>query len=54
MPDQQLILKRSPFADAGFQDYNVLCEGELVGRIFRASAAAPERPWFWRIAHGLP
>jgi hypothetical protein len=39
-------------ADVGFQDYNVLWEGEVIGRFLRATAATPERPWFWGIAHG--
>ena len=48
----KLILKRSPLADAGFEDYDVLSEGKHVGRIFKATAATLGRPWFWGIAHG--
>jgi hypothetical protein len=51
MPDQpKLLLKRSALADAGFEDYDVLHNGEDVGRIFKALAAAPDRPWFWGLA----
>jgi hypothetical protein len=51
MPDQsKLILKRSPLANAGFEDYRVLCEGEVVGRIYKGQAGASGRPWFWGLA----
>jgi hypothetical protein len=36
----------------GFEDYDVLHNGEDAGRIFKASAAAPDRPWFWGLAYG--
>jgi hypothetical protein len=51
MGEPELILKRSPLADAGFEDYRVLCGGEIVGRIFKETAAAPDRPWFWGLAY---
>jgi hypothetical protein len=38
-----LILKRSELAHAGFEDY-VLCEGELVGRIY---CSKNTDDWFW-------
>ena len=53
MTDQsKLLLKRSALADAGFEDYDVLHNGEIVGRIFEAAAAAPLRPWFWCLGYG--
>jgi hypothetical protein len=53
MPDEpKLILKRSSLADAGFEDYNVLSEGKLVGRIFKSSAASSARSWFWGLVYG--
>jgi hypothetical protein len=56
MPDElKLILKRSGLATAGFEDYDVLSDGKLVGRIFKASAAASARPWFWlRLSSSQP
>ena len=50
MPDKQLLLKRSELADAGFDDYSVLSEGEVVGRIYKGQAGASGRPWFWGLA----
>ena len=47
----QLILKRSSLAHAGFDDYDVLCEGELVGRIYFIGDTSPmARAWFWGLA----
>ena len=35
------------------QDYDVLEDGKVVGRIFHLEAAAPEgRPWMWASGHG--
>jgi len=39
--------KRSSLAHAGFDDYDVLCEGELIGRIYNAKSGANAKPWFW-------
>jgi hypothetical protein len=50
MTSRLLLLKRFPLADAAFEDYSVISEGEIVGRIFKETAAAPERPWFWGLA----
>jgi len=47
-----LILKRAPIGD-NQEDYDVLENGEIVGRIFHLQAAAPEgRPWMWASGHG--
>ena len=32
-------------------DYDVLCEGEVVGRIFKSAAAPVGEPWFWTLAY---
>jgi len=37
----QLILKRSELAHAGFEDFDVLCEDELVGRIYFIGETSP-------------
>jgi hypothetical protein len=40
-------------------DYDIIGEGQVVGRIYRAAAAPPDRPWMWSItavrqtAHGF-
>jgi len=47
-----LILKRAPIGD-NQEDYDVLENGVVVGRIFHLEAAAPEgRPWMWASGHG--
>jgi hypothetical protein len=38
--DTKLILKRSSLAHAGFDDFDVLCEGELVGRIYHGKSGS--------------
>ena len=51
MTDPPLILKRSELAHAGFEDFDVLCEGELVGRIYFIGDTSPmARAWFWGLA----
>jgi hypothetical protein len=48
----QLILKRSSLAHAGFDDFDVLCEGELVGRIYFIGDTSPRaRAWLWALAY---
>ena len=47
-----LILKRAPIGD-NQEDYDVLENGVVVGRIFCLDAVAPEgRPWMWASGHG--
>jgi hypothetical protein len=31
-------------------DFDVLCNGEIVGRIFKANAAPIGEPWMWTLA----
>jgi hypothetical protein len=46
-----LILKRDPVGDNP-EDYSVLENGILVGRIFLLGAVAPQgRPWMWASGH---
>ena len=33
-------------------DYDVLCEGAVVGRIMKAAAAPEGTPWMWTLAFG--
>jgi hypothetical protein len=33
-------------------DYDVLANGEVVGRIFKMNAAAVGSPWMWTLAFG--
>jgi hypothetical protein len=47
-----LILKRGD-PSRREDDYDVLENGVVVGRIFKVPAAAPEgRPWMWASGHG--
>jgi len=52
----RLILKRASLSRASGQwsddDYDVLENGVVVGRIFNLDAVAPEgRPWMWASGH---
>jgi len=33
-------------------DYDVLCEGEVVGLIMKTAAAPVGQPWLWTLAYG--
>jgi hypothetical protein len=47
----QLILKRAPIGD-NLEDYSVLEDGAVVGRIFFLDAVGPQgRPWMWASGH---
>src|SRR5262245_23589163 len=47
-----LILKRGDPSRRRDNDYDVLEDGKVVGRIFHLEAAAPEgRPWMWASGH---
>src|SRR5262249_26255317 len=51
-PMTPLILKRGDPSRRSDNDYDVLEDGKVVGRIFRVPAAAPEgRPWMWASGH---
>jgi hypothetical protein len=45
-----LILKRAPIGP-NMEDYNVLNDREVVGRIFLSPAALANRPWMWASGH---
>jgi len=53
---QVLILKRaSASRSSGYwsdDDFDVLANGEVVGRIFKANAAPVGEPWMWTLAFG--
>jgi hypothetical protein len=50
-----LMLKRAsascPSGEWSDDDYDVLCEGAVVGRIFKSAAAPVGTPWFWTLAY---
>jgi hypothetical protein len=52
----QLVLKRAVVSrlSGGWSDddYDVLCDGEIVGRIMKAAAAPVGQPWLWTLAYG--
>src|SRR5262245_38268445 len=53
-PQPSLILKRARLSRSsgqwGDDDYAVLDNGKVVGRIFHLEASAPEgRPWMWAL-----
>jgi hypothetical protein len=51
-----LILKRAlasrPSGQWNDDDFDVLADGIVVGRIMRASAAPEGMPWLWTLAFG--
>src|SRR5262245_29893100 len=49
--DVPLILKNAPIGD-NEDDYDVLADGKVVGRIFVSQAAPQDRQWMWTIAYG--
>jgi hypothetical protein len=50
------MLKRAsasrPFGEWSNDDFDVLCKGAVVGRIFKVDAAPVESPWMWTLAFG--
>jgi hypothetical protein len=52
----QLILKRAAASRLSGEwnddDYDVLCEGAVVGRIMKSAAAPVGQPWLWTLAYG--
>jgi hypothetical protein len=53
---QVLFLKRAsasrPSGQWSDDDFDVLCDGEVVGRIFKANAASVGASWMWTLAFG--
>jgi hypothetical protein len=51
----QLILKRASASRSSGEwrddDYDVLADGVIVGRIFLSPAAPQDRPWMWASGH---
>jgi hypothetical protein len=56
MEKDYLILKRASASRLSGEwnddDYDVLANGEVVGRIFKANAAPVGCPWMWTLAFG--
>jgi hypothetical protein len=52
----QLVLKRAlasrPSGEWAEDDYDVLADGVVVGRIMKAMAAPEGWPWMWTLAFG--
>src|SRR5256885_4053110 len=56
MQKDYLILRRAsasrPSGEWNDDDFDVLADGEAVGRIFNANAAPVGSPWMWTLAFG--
>jgi hypothetical protein len=56
MEKDYLVLKRAsasrPSGEWKDDDYDVLAEGVIVGRIMKAAASPVETPWLWTLAFG--
>jgi hypothetical protein len=54
MEKDYLLLKRAalsrPSGEWSDDDFDVLCNGEVVGRIFKANAAPVGETWMWTLA----
>jgi hypothetical protein len=46
-----LIFKRAPIGD-NVEDFDVLADDKIVGRIFLSAAAPEGRQWMWTLAYG--
>jgi hypothetical protein len=55
-PTRGPLLKRAalsrPSGEWNDDDYDVLADGVVVGRIFKANAALVGTPWMWTLAFG--
>jgi hypothetical protein len=55
-PLSTLILKRAsvsrPSGEWNDDDYDVLADGVVVGRIMKAAASPVDSPWMWTLAFG--
>jgi hypothetical protein len=55
MNKDYLALKRAsasrPSGEWSVDDYDVLADGTVVGRIFKSAAAPVGTPWFWTLAY---
>ena len=51
-----LILKRATTSRPSVQwsddDFDVLADDAVVGRIFRSNGVPPDRQWLWTLAYG--
>jgi len=56
MESDYLILRRAsafrPFGEWNDDDYDVLCNGVVVGRIMQAAAVPVGMSWMWTLAFG--
>jgi hypothetical protein len=53
MSREPLFLKRTATSrTSGDDDYDVLAEGVIVGRIMRDATAPEAAQWFWSLAYG--
>jgi hypothetical protein len=56
MDKDYLALKRAstsrPSGEWNDDDFDVVCDGVVVGRIMKAAAAPVSEPWLWTLAFG--
>jgi len=51
----QLVLKQASASRPSGEwndDYDVIADGEVVGRVFNAAASPVGTPWMWTLAYG--
>jgi hypothetical protein len=47
-----VLPRRSTYCDWNDHDFNVLADGAMIGRIFKANAAAVGASWMWTLVFG--
>jgi hypothetical protein len=52
LSDPQTRAASLPSGEWNDDDFDVLCDGAVVGRIFKANAAPVGSPWMWTLAFG--
>ena len=50
--DPQARVNFTPIGEWNDDDYDVLADGAVVGRIFKVHAAPAGTPWMWTLAFG--
>ena len=54
--EPRLILKRAKVSRPSGQwrddDYDVICQGAVVGRVFLSPGAPADKQWMWTLAYG--
>jgi hypothetical protein len=53
-PYHFVLCRRESASSFGYDDYEVLCKGREVGRVFYTAIAPHQRTWMWTITACIP